>query len=356
MRIVAGILEGMNSAKARIYFLLVLLFGSATVAFLVLKPFLTTIALAAVFAVILYPLYKALVHRVSSHSIAALITVLLGCLFVVMPLTLVGSLVLNQSRSAYNSLVSGSGVESVRQATTNAAVSLEPYIPGAAGYANSISLEIDTYLQQLLQWLISRVGVAFTSILGLVLRFFIFFMALYYFLKEGVALEKFLIKKSPLSDEDSLIISKQLSHTITSVVKGSFAIACVQGLLASIGYLLFGVPNAALWGVSTAVSALIPGIGTSLVMVPAVIYLFATGNIGGGIALALWGTFLVGLIDNFLAPRLMGKGAQLHPLIILLSILGGVIFYGPSGIFLGPLTISFLFAVYTVYTSQASAT
>ncbi|MEK7100604.1 MAG: AI-2E family transporter, partial [Patescibacteria group bacterium] len=79
------------------------------------------------------------------------------------------------------------------------------------------------------------------------------------------------------------------------------------------------------------------------------------GSLWQAIGLLLWAVFLVGLIDNFLAPRLMGKGAQLHPLVILLSVLGGVVLYGPVGIFLGPLTISFLFAVFTVYSNNKTA-
>lgn len=211
------------------------------------------------------------------------------------------------------------------------------------------------YVTGALEWLVSHVGTAFASVLGIFLRVLIFMMALYYFLKEGMKLEKVLIKKSPLHDDDAATILNQLKRTISSVVKGSLAIACIQGALAGVGFLIFGVPNAALWGVSTAVAALIPGVGTSLVLGPAIIYLFITGSLWQAVGMLLWSVFLVGLIDNFLAPRLMGKGAMLHPLVILLSVLGGIALYGPVGIFLGPLTISFLFAVFTVYSNKKTA-
>lgn len=343
----------MNTSKERTYFLFALLIGAAIVSFLVLKPFLITIALAAIFAVVLQPMHRLIVRKLKfPDSVAALTSLFLGCLFVIIPLSLIGLLVFNQSSDAYTQLVNGTSVTSAQQVATSIGSWLEPYIPGATAYIQTISLELNTYATQALQWLIQHVGVAFASVLGLFLRLLIFLMALYYFLKEGAALEQALIKKSPLLDEDAAAIFKQLSRTVSSVVKGSLAIACIQGLLAGIGFFIFGVPNAALWGVTTSLAALIPGVGTSLVLIPAIIYLFAIGNTTLGIGLLLWGTLLVGLIDNFLSPRLMGREAQLHPLVILLSVLGGVLLYGPAGLFLGPLTVSLLFAVYTVYSNQ----
>ncbi len=336
-------------ATTRTYFLLALLLVSIIASFFVLQPFLTTIALAAIFAVVLYPLYQGLQKRIGSQSLAALLTILIGTLVVAIPLTLIGTLVVDQSRAAYGAVASGSTIEAARGVADNIGVWLEPYFPGATEYAHSISLEFSTYLERALAWLVDRLGAAFTSILALLLRLLIFLMALFYFLKDGARLQKLLIEQSPIRDEEASSILNKLSRTITSIVKGSLAIAIIQGTLAGVGYMIFGLPNPALWGVLTAVAALIPGVGTSLILLPAVLYLFIAGNVGAAGGLLLWGLFLVGLIDNFLAPRLMGKGAQLHPLIILLSVLGGVILFGPVGIFLGPLTVSFLIAVYTVY-------
>lgn len=343
------------NAKNRAYFLLALLLGSMVVSFFVLRPFLTTVALAAIFAVVLYPIFKHLLrYTLGNRPLATLFTILIGALIVAVPLTFIGTLVVDQTRSAYVSVANGETIATAQSVADNIGIWLEPHFPGATEYAHSISLELNSYLQNGLQWLIQRIGVAFTSILALLLRLLIFLMALYYFIKDGDKLTKLLVKRSPILDNEADAILKQLARTVTSVVKGSLAIALIQGTLAGFGYLIFGLPNPALWGVSTAISALIPGVGTSLVLIPAVIYLLATGSFSHALGLFLWGTLLVGLIDNFLAPKLMGQGAQLHPLAILLSVLGGVILYGPVGIFLGPLTISFLFAVYTVYAGQAS--
>lgn len=343
----------MTNARGRTFFLLALLLGAALVSFFVLQPFLTTIALAAIFAIVLEPIHARVSKQIGpSANLAAFITLLAGCVLILIPLSLVTTLVVNEAHHAYVDFANGSSAATAQQVAFQVGSWLDPVIPGATSYVDSISAELNTYAKQVLQWIVERLGTAFASILGIFIRTLIFLMALFYFIKDGARLEKALIKQSPLLDEDVATIFKRLKSTVTSVVKGSLSIACIQGTLAGVGYFIFGVPNAALWGVCTAVAALIPGLGTSLIIIPTAIYLFAVGSITSAVGLLLWGTLLVGLIDNFLAPRLMGRGAQLHPLATLLSVIGGVSLYGPVGIFLGPLTLSFLIAVYSVYTSR----
>ena len=98
-----------------------------------------------------------------------------------------------------------------------------------------------------------------------------------------------------------------------------------------------------------AVAALMPGIGTALVVVPGIIYLFATGVTGSAIGLAIWGVVIVGLVDNVVGPILMRRGITVHPVFILFAILGGLSVFGPVGLFLGPLIIALLFALVDIY-------
>ncbi len=339
----------MNISNERTFFLLALLLGSALVTFFVFQPFLSTVALAAVFAAILYPIYRFVRTRLGEGGVSALVTLIIGSLLVLTPIAVIGGVILDESREQYASLTTGANATSIEGVVINIGSWAEPYVPGAGAYAKSISLEINGYLQTGLGWLLQHVSVAFSSILSFILNLIIFLMALYFFLRQGAVFERHIVEKSPLHDEDGRIILKHLSRTVNSVVRGSLVIAAVQGTLAGIGFAIFGLPNPALWGAATSIAALVPGVGTTLVIIPAVIYLFIFGNVGASIGLLAWGLLLVGLIDNFLGPYLIGKGARMHPLIIFLSVLGGVAFYGPIGVFLGPLTTSFLFGVYEIY-------
>ena len=343
----------MDNTKGRTYFLLILLAGVSVLAFLVFRPFLVTVALSAIFAVILYPLYEKILKKIPGKtSIASLFTILIGTLCVLVPFIIIGTIVVNESQTAYTSLATGNMTLAVQHITTSIGQWAEPYIPGANDYATSISLELNSYLQSTLQWLVQHAGGAVTSLIALFLRLLIFYMTLYYFLKEGVAIKNGLAKQSPIADKEAVAIFTQLSRTITGIVKGSLTIAAIQGILSGIGYFIFAIPNPSLWGVTTAIAALIPGLGTSLVLIPAIIYLLVIGSVGNAVGLLLWAVFMVGLIDNFLSPKLMSRGARLHPLLILLSVLGGISFFGPVGVFMGPLTVSLLFALYTTYSGN----
>jgi predicted PurR-regulated permease PerM len=200
-------------------------------------------------------------------------------------------------------------------------------------------------------WLVANSDTAFFKVGNVLLSFAIFLISLYYLLRDGARARKAVITLSPLSEEENTAIFERLSHAVSSVLKGNLTTAVVQGILSGIGYSIFGIPNPILWGSATALAALIPGVGTSLVFIPMIIYAFVTLPFIMAFGLTLWSVLLVGLIDNFLAPILVGKGMQLHPLLVFLSVLGGIILFGPVGILMGPLTFSFLFALLSIYST-----
>lgn len=178
---------------------------------------------------------------------------------------------------------------------------------------------------------------------------FIFLISLYFLFKDGHKLKKAVIALSPLQDIHDEAIFNKISLAINSVIKGNLAVALIQGTLTAIGFAIFGIPNATLWGSVATITALIPGIGTTLVLFPAILYLLLTEKMLFAIGLLLWGVLVVGLADNVLRPKLVEQGIRLHPFLILLSIFGGLSFFGPLGFLLGPLVLSLLFALLEIY-------
>lgn len=342
--------------KLQPYFLLALLGGAFVLAFFILRPFLAPLVLAMVFATVFHPLYSFILRKSGGKraSLSSLATVLVVAACVLVPLAFLGTRLVVEAEQLYVSLADGTGKAIVESALRYADAMLVHYVPGSESASATISANIDTYAKAGLTWLIGYLGGFFSGLAGLVLKLFIFFMALYYLLRDGAALKHRIIHLSPLADDDDRSIFTSLAQSVHSVVTGKLAIALIQGVLASIGFLMFGVPNLILWGAFTAIASLIPGIGTSLVIVPAVIYLFITGHPIAGIGLLVWGIFVIGLIDNLLGPKLMGHGSGLHPLLVLVSVLGGLAFFGPVGIFLGPLTVSFLLSLLAIYTSASA--
>lgn len=344
----------MTADKIRPYFLLAILLGAFVLTFFVFQPFLVPLALAAVFAVVLAPVFRLFLRYFGKmRGTAALLTVLFSIIAILTPLFFIGYLIFTQAAQLYASLVDGSGRAYIEQVVDRVVAFLLPYFPSIGNIKTSFAADVESYVTQGLSIVVSHLGAVLSSVTGLFLALFIFFIALYYLLKDGAALKGFVVALSPLADTDDEMVFKRLAQSVNSVIKGNLSIAFIQAVVSGIGFAIFGLPNAVLWALVTFFAAMIPGIGTSLVLVPAIIFLFVTGSTASAIGLVIWGMLAVGLIDNLLGPKLIGRGTQLHPLLILLSVLGGLAFFGPIGLFLGPLTVSLLFTLLSIYTESS---
>lgn len=343
----------MQKERVRPYFLLALLVAALILVIFVFRPFIGVLVLAVVFSVILYPLYRTILRAVKWPGLAAAITMFIGAICVVIPLVLIGVQVVNEAQNLYAALSGVRGPFYIDKIINVVEHTMARFIPQFEGISGELSSDISSYLRQGLSWLIERWGTIFSSIAALMLKTFLFFVSLYYFLREGSKIKKTVIEISPLNDSDDEAVFTRLEIAINSVIKGNLTIAVIQGIVATGGFLLFGVPNAVLWGTVAAVSALIPWIGTSIVIIPAIAYLLIVGNPVMALGLFIWGVLAVGLVDNIVGPKLIGRHVKIHSLIILLAVLGGMVLFGPIGLFLGPLSASLLFALLEIYSKSA---
>jgi len=341
-----------NPRLQNYYFFLALFTGVLVLSFFVLKPFLYALILSMVFATILQPVYKRIKSLVKDREgLSSLITIFAVILFVFTPISFLGIQIYQEAQQIYLSFnEEGGGKGVILDVFSGPVESLNRYFPAS----QEVAIDVDKYVKQSLSWLIGHLSTVFSSLAKIMLSSFIFLISLFCLLKDGYKLKRFVVLLSPLSDTDDEAIIKKLELAVNSVIKGSLIIALIQGGLTATGLAIFGVPNAILWGTIATVTALIPGIGTSLVLIPAVAFLFLTNNSASGLGLLLWGMLAVGLVDNFLGPKLIGRNMRIHPFIVLLSVLGGLAFFGPIGFLLGPLTISLLFALFDIYLPQGS--
>lgn len=346
----------MHTNISRSHFLAALITVSAVLSFFVFRPFLIVLVLAAIFAVVLQPVYRNLTRRTDRFpGSAAFVTILITAVCILMPLSLITVQIADDAERLYVSLVDGSAGTYLDTLFVYVDETVVQYVPGLSLSAAGLSASIDQYMKNGLVWLAQNLGGVFGSAARLLLYFFIFLVALYYLLRDGAKLRQVVIAVNPLTREDNDIILNRLERAINSIIRGSLTVALIQGVLTSVGFAFFGVPHPVLWGVAAALSALIPGIGTALVLIPGVLYLFIIGAAPSATGLFLWSVLAVGMIDNFLGPRLVGKGMELHPLLVLLAVFGGLAFFGPAGIFLGPLSISLLFALLGISTKFSFA-
>lgn len=320
---------------------------------LILLPFLTPVVLALAFTVIFGPVHR-YIRRVffknnERSNFAAFIIILLVAVIVLVPGIFIVTKIYTEIQDMYYFLTEESGRSSVVLLLNSATQWLSHALFDLFPAYSFDGFNITEYLQAGLEWAFSNIDTVFTGLSKVLLGIFVTFLALFYFLRDGKELKRQIIALSPLVDTDDERILRRLEQAVYSIFAGSLIVGVIQGILTGIGFALFGVPNPAVWGSIAAVAALIPGIGTSLVLVPGILYLFFTGTTGGAIGLLIWGVLAVGLIDNILGPILINRGIKIHPFLILLSVLGGLIFFGAIGFILGPLVLAFLFALLEIY-------
>ncbi len=323
-----------------------LLGGAAFLVWKLFAPFGGALALAAIIVTICYPIYDRILKVVprGNKTVASLLAVLVVVILVVVPFTVLGSFLLREALSVY------SLVESTSQLSFNDSVGhiesvAQQFIPG-------FSLDIESYVKQSASFVASHLVSIFAGTASTIFLFFLALIASFYFFRDGRDFTKYLIEISPLKDGQDSLILKRVATAIRSVALGTVLVALIQGTLTGIGLAFFGFDRAILWGCVAAIGALIPGVGTTIVFVPAVIYLIVTGSHLAASGVALWGVLAVGIIDNMVGPYFMSRGNSLHPFLILLSVLGGIALFGPIGFILGPVIISFFTVLVELYAQQ----
>jgi predicted PurR-regulated permease PerM len=321
---------------------LVLLAAVMIFVILLLTPFVNILALAVILAILFHPVYNWILGKIGYPSWASLITVVIMLLVIFLPLWLFGQLLWNEVSQAIAQLRDGQLVISRDQIVASVPVQIQDAIANFSRDLNSIA---DRFTSQAF----SSVTSLLSNVANFVIGFFITFFIIFYLLRDGYKIANVAMDISPISSSQEHKLLERIKSAVNGVVKGSFLIALVQGAVATIGFFVFGVPQPFLWGVFTVLAALVPNIGTSISLVPAIIYLLVTGHGPQAIGLAIWAALAVGTIDNFLGPKLIGNSLRLHPVLVLLAVIGGIKFFGILGFLIGPILMAVFVELIDMY-------
>lgn len=335
----------MTNHRLELYF-----FGVLFVAVLVLVgamflPYLSSILVAAVLALLSQPVYRWLCRKVKHDAVAAMITTWLVVLMFVVPATGIGILLVNEIRALSEQLTS-SNMGSFAGLINPIEAQINSLLPTGA------ALDVDQVVRDGLAWVQGNIAGAFASTAVFVLKLFVGLVALFYLIKDGGRFANIFVRFSPLSDEDDREILRALDRTIHSILRGALTVGLLQGALTGVAFLIFGLPNPVLWGTVAGLLATIPTLGTGLVTVPAGIYIFVTGSFVEFILFSAWGFLIIGLVDNIVRPKVIGGTVNIHPLLILLSILGGLAMFGPVGFLTGPMILGLVVALGEIYATR----
>lgn len=326
-------------------FFFILLGLTAVLATAIFWPFLIVLSISIALAVVLFPLNKWLRKNLTAGSswASSLITVILFIIILGIPLYFIGVKVATEATGLFHNLADGG---SAQQSIDNFTNWIKTIVPGTS------DLQISEKLGDLTTFITNSIGKIFTATLNSFLSFLLILVSLFYFLKDGERFRDYLFKLSPLADKYDERIFSKLSIAVNGVMRGYLFIALVQGTLLGLGLALFGVPNPVLWGVLAGITSVIPSIGTAIVSVPSIIFLFLTGFPISALALLVWAVAIVGSIDNVLQPIIVGKNIDLPPIAVLFSVLGGVTMFGVAGLIIGPLSISLFLTLMSIYKEE----
>ena len=316
---------------------LAILVAAITVGFLVvMRHFLITLMLAAIFTVIIYPGYRWTLRLCRGRRhVAAGIYVTVVALLVVIPAIAFLSVLVSQGIQV--SAGAGSMIQNqVAAGHWNERLSAIPFLDRLLPYQDQILGKAAELASAVGRFVVSKLTDLTRGTVTVIVQIVLMFYAMYFFLMDGPDLLRVTTEYLPLSPQERTRVSGRFVAVSVATIKGTVVIGLIQGTLGGIGFWVAGIPGSAFWGAIMVVLAAIPGVGTPLVWVPALAYLFLQGKITTAIIFALYFILVVGLVDNVLRPRLVGKGSQMNELLVLLSTLGGLMAFGLAGFIIGP--------------------
>jgi predicted PurR-regulated permease PerM len=318
---------------------LILLVVAISAAFAaMIKGFLMTILVAAIFSGLLHPLYARLVVTFGGRRpLASAATLLLGLVLFGGPLLVVIGLVTNEALRVSENVAPR--VKELISEPTALATLMEriPFYDRLEPYRAQILQKAGELVGSVGSFLVSSLSDTTKGTVNFLFQFFILLYTMFFLLMDGPDILRSLLKHLPLEDHEQERMLEKFVSVSRATLRGTLVIGLVQGGLSGLAFWTVGIDGALFWGTIMVVLSVLPLVGGALVWVPAAIILAVTGHVAQAIGLAIFCSLVVGSIDNLLRPRLVGRDTQMHDLLILFSTLGGIAFFGPIGFLVGPI-------------------
>ena len=328
----------MTETRFRQAFLLLLVTAISAAFVAMIRAFLLTILLAAIFAGLAYPAYQWLLARLGGRRApAAVATLVLLLALVIAPLLAVLGAGANEALRV---------TETIRprlQGLVDQPGEIDRLLRAVPGYGY-----IEPYREQILTSAGDLVGTTSAFLFAalsattratalFIFHFFILLYTMFFFLTGGPELLRAGLAYLPLTETDKQRMLGKFVSVTRATLKGTILIGAAQGLLGGLAFWAVGIDGAIFWGTVMTLLSIIPGVGGALAWVPATIILISMGEVWRGVGLALFCALVVGSVDNLLRPRLVGQDTQMHELLIFFSTLGGLMLFGAMGFILGPI-------------------
>lgn len=320
-----------------------------------LRPFYGALLWAMILAIVFAPLYQWL-SRITRRrpNLAALVTLLIILMMVILPLSLIASSLLQQASLLY---------ERARFGESDHSRHLQHFLDTLPAWATSlldsfgmtnlgeVRERLSAALMRGSQFLASLVIGVGQSTVDFLVSLFVMLYLLFFLLRDGDRLSRHIKHAVPLHAEQQVAFFSKFTVAIRALVKGTILVALLQGALGGLIFWLLGIPAPLLWAAVMAVLSLLPVLGAGLVWGPVVIYFLAAGAIWQGAVLAAYGVLVISLVDNIVRPFLVGKDTKIPDCVVLITTLGGLGTFGANGFVIGPVIAAMFIAVWDIFST-----
>jgi predicted PurR-regulated permease PerM len=321
----------------------------------ILLPYFGAVFWGVVLAILFSSLYnRLLVATKGKPTVAALLTLLTIVVIVILPVSLIGASLIQQAVGVYDMISSGHMdfglyfrqiigalpqwmVGLLERFDLTSMATLQQKMSAVASQASQIAA----------RQAISLGRNTMNFLVGLTVMLYL----LFFLLRDGQALAARIKDAVPLSRRYKTRLFNNFTTVTRATVKGNVLVAIAQGALGGLAFWFLGVQAPLLWAALMAFLSLLPAIGAALVWAPVAIYFLVTGSIWQGVALIVWGTVVIGLVDNFLRPVLVGKDTKMPDYMVLLSTIGGMALFGLNGFVIGPVIAALFVACWDLFVS-----
>ena len=323
----------------------------------ILWPFYGAVFWATVLAIVFAPLYRRLSRSMRQRrTLAALATVMIILMMVILPLTLIAALLLQEGFSVYERIQSGElNFGRYFQQVFGALPAWVTDLLDRFGLTNLGLMQerLSSSLMKGSQFLAAQALNIGQNTFDFIVNLFIMLYLLFFLLRDGDDLSKRIKDAIPLRAEQQRDLFNKFTTVIRATVKGNIVVAVVQGALGGLIFWFLGVHAPVLWAVLMAFLSLLPAVGAGLVWLPVAIYFLVTGAAWQGVVLIAYGVLVIGLVDNVLRPILVGKDTKMPDYVVLISTLGGMAIFGLNGFVIGPVIAAMFMAVWDIFSASA---
>ncbi|SLM28393.1 conserved membrane hypothetical protein [Desulfamplus magnetovallimortis] len=357
---ISGISDTVPKLNIAHYFLFILISAAFLMCYKMMQGYLDPVIIAIILAVLSNPVYQWIKVRCNHHkNVAALISCLLLNMVIIIPFFLLFSAVIRQgilSFNAINQWIADGNIERVAQT---------PLISHAFNFIHNNmqeSLLKEINVHSLMITLSSRAGeimmsqgkYIITNISAVAGKFCLMIFVFFFVIQDQDKKLEYIMHLSPLSSEHERILLDKIKAVAKSAILGTLVTALSQGTAGGIAFYICGLPGF-FWGAVMAFASLVPMVGTALIWVPATIWLFISGSWQYAVFLTVWSVVVVGMIDNIVRPLFMKGSAGMDTLLIFFSILGGLSYFGLTGLLYGPMVFGLTLVLLYIYELEFNA-